>query len=152
MNIISKKSRCALHGMAYLGQYGNGKPVPFEDILAYLREYASGLTLSSGYIAKVFQTVSRAGIVEAVTGPSGGYRLARPANEIRLIEIIESLEGPLLSNCCPLSVAGCRQRPKCGVGSLIRESEMVFQRFFERHTVATLARKMNFPSRVQPVL
>ena len=151
MNIISKKSRCALHGMAYLGQYGNGRPVPFEEILAYLREYSSGLTLSSGYIAKIFQSVSRAGIVEAVTGPSGGYRLARPANQIRLIEIIESLDGPLLSDCCPLSVVGCRQQPKCGVGSLIRESEMVFHRFFERHTVATLARKMNLPSGVQSV-
>jgi len=152
VNIISRKSRCALHGMAYLGRYGNGKPVPFEDILGYLREYASGLTLSSGYIAKIFQTVSRAGIVEAVPGPSGGYRLARPANEILLIEIIESLEGPLLSNCCPLSVTGCRQQPECGVGSLVRESEMVFHRFFERHTVATLARKMNLPSRALPVL
>ena len=145
MTIISKKARYALHGMAYLGRHGNGRAVPFEEILNYLREYASGLTLSPGYIAKIFQAVSRAGIVEAVSGPSGGYRLARPASEIRLIEIIETLEGPMLTDCCLLSVAGCRNQPKCGVASLIRESELVFYRFFERHTVATLAHKMDLP-------
>jgi len=152
MNIISKKARYALHGMAYLGRYGNGRPVPFEEILTYLREYASGLTLSPGYIAKIFQAVSRAGIVEAVSGPSGGYRLARPANEIRLIEIIETLEGPMLTRCCLLSVSGCRNQPRCGVGSLIHESEMIFHRFFERHTVATLARKMELPGPARAVL
>lgn len=45
------------------------------------------------YLAKHLQALSRAGIVEAVTGPNGGYRLARPADQISLLEVVEAIEG-----------------------------------------------------------
>lgn len=146
MSIISKRARYALHGLAYIAvSSGGGEPVSFDDILAYLRTYSPRLTLSSGYLAKVFQEISRAGFTDAVSGPRGGYRLARPAERIRLIEIVEALDGPLVTGCCLLSVLECPRQSTCGVRDVIHEAELSFYRFFEKETVASLAGRMTFP-------
>lgn len=45
------------------------------------------------YLAKHLQALSRAGILEAVPGPRGGYRLARPATEISVLDVVEAIDG-----------------------------------------------------------
>lgn len=49
--------------------------------------------LAPAYMAKHMQALARAGVVESVRGPRGGYRLARPATEISLWDIVEAIEG-----------------------------------------------------------
>lgn len=142
MAIISKKSRIALHGLAYLALSSRQDPVPFEEILGYLRAYSVQLPLSPTYIAKIFQDVSRAGFADSVSGPRGGYRLARPAAEISLIEIVESLDGPLLTGCC-LAIGDCPRQEICGVRAVIHQAELAFYRFFEEETVASLAGRLD---------
>ena len=148
MSIISKKARYALHGLAYIAEFSDGEPVPFNKILRYLRVYAQRLTLSPGYIAKVFQDVSRAGLTVATPGPRGGYRLARRPEEIRLIEVVEALDGPVGSECCLLSVGECQQQSTCAVRKIILEAELTFYGFFQNETVASMAHKMVFPDSV----
>ncbi|MFQ5700538.1 MAG: RrF2 family transcriptional regulator [Acidobacteriota bacterium] len=145
MSIVSRKSRYALHGLAFIAVSSQGKPVPYNKILEYLRAYSQNLSLSTGYIAKVFQELSRAGFTAAVSGPHGGYQLARPAGRISLIDVVEALDGPLLTGCCLLSVGDCPKQSTCGVRTIIQEAELAFYRFFQRETVATLARRMDFP-------
>ncbi len=145
MALISKKARYALHGLAYVASVSNGEPVPFNRILSYLRAYSQRLTLSPGYIAKVFQEMSRAGLMVAVPGPRGGYQLARPAKDIHLIEVVEALDGPILTECCLLSVGQCERQATCGVRRVIHEAELSFYHFFQNETVASLARRMDFP-------
>jgi len=93
----------------------------------------------------VFQEVARAGFTSALTGPRGGYRLSRPADQIRLIQVIEALDGQLLPGWCLLSIGDCPGQQTCGVRALIGEAELTFYRFFEKHTIASLARRMAFP-------
>jgi Rrf2 family protein len=45
------------------------------------------------YLAKHLQSLARAGIVDTVKGPRGGYRLARPSTEITMLEIVEAIDG-----------------------------------------------------------
>jgi Rrf2 family protein len=142
---LSKKARYAFHGLAYIAAFSRGKPVPFDEILAYLRAYSQSLTLSPTYIAKIFQTVSRAGLAEAVPGPNGGYQLSREPGRIRLVDIIEILDGPMLSECCLMSVGGCPRQERCGVRSVIREAELAQYRIYERETLASLCKKVEFP-------
>ncbi|HEX9992583.1 MAG TPA: Rrf2 family transcriptional regulator [Acidimicrobiales bacterium] len=46
------------------------------------------------YLAKHLQLMSRAGLITSQPGPRGGYRLARPANEITVLDVVEAVEGP----------------------------------------------------------
>ncbi len=45
------------------------------------------------YLAKHLQALGRAGVLETVKGPRGGYRLARPATEITLLDVVEAIDG-----------------------------------------------------------
>ena len=49
--------------------------------------------LAPAYMAKHMQALARAGVVESVRGPRGGYRLARPADHISLWDIVEAIES-----------------------------------------------------------
>jgi Rrf2 family protein len=139
MPIISKKSRCAFHGLAYLARSSNGSPVPFDEILGYITQQSSGPVLSSGYIAKIFHSVSRAGIVESVPGPSGGYRLARQPAEIRLLEVVELLDGPLVSRQDESAPEENVDEATCNVDDFIRACEENVHESLERSSVASLA-------------
>src|ERR1700704_2312596 len=57
---------------------------------ARLAEYHG---IPAAYLAKHLQSLSRAGIVESVPGPGGGYRLARPAEKISVLDIVQAIEG-----------------------------------------------------------
>ena len=144
MPLLSKRTRYAFHGLAYLATFGGEEPLPLDSLLEYLRGYSHRLTLSPGYIGKIFQQISRAGLTESIPGPRGGYLLARPADEILLVEVVEALEGPLLTECCLLSLGTCDDQHICGVKDKVQQAEMAFHRFFSAETVASLAASMTF--------
>ena len=144
MPILSRKARYALHGLGFIAAFSQDKPLPSEEILAYLRSYSPRHTLSSGYLAKILQEVSRAGFTVSVTGPRGGYQLARPAEEIGVLEVVEALDGPLTSGECMLSVAGCPRQATCGFRSLIQKAEMAFYGSLKSATIASIADLTDF--------
>lgn len=80
---------------------------------------AAGLAERAGLeaptVAKVLKPLAQAGLVEAFRGASGGYRLARPAHDISLIEIVEAMEGPLGMTECSLHAGACGIESSCGV-------------------------------------
>jgi Rrf2 family protein len=47
----------------------------------------------TAYLAKHLQVLARSGVLEAVPGPRGGYRLARPATEISMLDVVEAVDG-----------------------------------------------------------
>src|SRR3990172_8485894 len=53
---------------------------------------AAGLGVPATYLAKVLQGLPRAGLLRAVRGPGGGVRLARPARDIRLWDVLAAVE------------------------------------------------------------
>lgn len=71
--------------------------------------------LPAPYLAKQLQSLVRAGILSATTGPQGGFRLARPAGEITLLEIVEAVDGAR-------SPYECREIRRQGAGALPAES------------------------------
>jgi FeS assembly SUF system regulator len=65
--------------------------------------------------SKLMKRLARAGLVDSFRGAAGGYRLARPAREITLAEIVEALDGPIGLTECSLGHAGCERQSFCEV-------------------------------------
>ena len=84
---ISEAASIALHTMAYLARN--------KDRMVSTHEIAGAMGLSENHLAKVRQRLVKAGLVEAQRGPSGGFMLSRPAEDITLLEVYEAIEGPL---------------------------------------------------------
>jgi Rrf2 family protein len=57
---------------------------------ARLAEYHG---VPAAYLAKHLQAMSRAGLLESVQGPGGGYRLARPPSDICVLDVVEAIDG-----------------------------------------------------------
>ncbi|MCY7353944.1 MAG: SUF system Fe-S cluster assembly regulator [Lysobacter sp.] len=85
-----------------------------DDVLS-----TTGLAEQAGLevptVAKVLKPLAQAGLVEAFRGVNGGYRLARCADAISLIEIVEAIEGPLGMTECSVHAGLCGIEHSCGV-------------------------------------
>jgi Rrf2 family protein len=60
-------------------------------------EMATGEALSTAYVGKLMRVLRQAGLVSSTRGQAGGYRLARPADDITVDQIIHALDGTLWS-------------------------------------------------------
>ncbi len=82
---LSTKGRYAMVALADLAQASDGK-------LMSLGEISKRQDVSLPYLEQLFVKLRRAGLVESVRGPGGGYRLARPTETIRVSEILEAVD------------------------------------------------------------
>lgn len=73
--------------------------------------------LPHAYIEQLVGALRRAGIVTATRGHSGGYRLARPAEQISLVDAVRALDGPILEMPCagPGDLESCDRPQDCSV-------------------------------------
>ncbi len=82
---LSTKGRYAMVALADLALAGP------EDLVS-LAEISRRQDISLPYLEQLFVKLRRAGLVEAVRGPGGGYRLSRAASEIRVSDVMEAVE------------------------------------------------------------
>jgi Rrf2 family protein len=76
---------CGMFDLAY-----NGLDQPVQ-----VRVIGERQRIPTRYLEQIFQRLRRARLVAGKRGPGGGYRLARPAAEISLREVVEAVEGPV---------------------------------------------------------
>lgn len=82
---LSTKGRYAMIALVDLALAPNGR-------LVSLGEIADRQDVSLAYLEQLFVKLRRAGLVTSVRGPGGGYRLARPADAIRVSDILEAVD------------------------------------------------------------
>jgi FeS assembly SUF system regulator len=85
------------------------------DAVASAAELAEQAGLEVPTVAKLLKPLAQAGLVEGFRGTNGGYRLARPAERISLVEIVEAMEGPLGMTECSVHAGACGIEQSCGV-------------------------------------
>ncbi len=79
---------------------------------------AEELHASEAHLAKVLHTLTRAGLLESKRGPNGGYILAKPGSKTTLLDVYETLEGPVRRDGCLFAKPVCNQ-VKCILGGLV---------------------------------
>jgi Rrf2 family transcriptional regulator, iron-sulfur cluster assembly transcription factor len=101
---LSTKGRYAVMAMADLAQHAKGKPVTLAEI-------AERQEISLSYLEQLFGKMRKAGLVSSVRGPGGGYLLGRAAGELRVADIVLSVDEPIkATRCTPGSPNGCHSR------------------------------------------
>ncbi len=91
---LSTKGRYAVMAMADLaGNTGDDHPVPLAEI-------ARRQEISLSYLEQLFAKLRRAGLVKSIRGPGGGYRLARPAGDVRIADVILAVDEPISATRC----------------------------------------------------
>lgn len=102
-----------------------------------LPEFSAEQNLSYHHVAKVAQTLAREGLILTRRGRSGGVTLARPPEEIRVGDVVRTLEsGMRLADC-----GGCALRDDCSTSGLLAEALAAFMAVLDRVTLAEAARR-----------
>ena len=91
--IFTTKAEYGVRLLIELGRSGHESPVSLKALAE-----AEGLPLA--YMERIVALLKKAGLVESTRGAHGGYRLARPAEEIRMDEAVLALEGTVAPMEC----------------------------------------------------
>jgi Rrf2 family protein len=96
---------------------------PKGEALALIPQIARAEGISAGLLARAFQKMARAGLVETQRGAAGGVSLGRPADEISLRDIVEAVEGPVELNRCLSLRNPCANAKLCPLSAVWREAQ-----------------------------
>ena len=119
--------------MAYLAQNSaDGRAVS-------AREVACREKLPADYLEKIFTRLQKAGLLAAKKGVSGGYIMARPAAEIKILEIFNALDSPSTKVKC--IDAKCGREQGCLTKSLWCRMQEAVNGFLESITLQNLINK-----------
>jgi len=101
---LSTKGRYAVMALVDLAAQQN---VAESDRPVCLADIAQRQQLSLSYLEQLFAKMRRAGLVCSVRGPGGGYRLARPAGDIVIADIVAAVDEPIRATRCEAGSGGC---------------------------------------------
>ena len=79
------------------------------------RDLAERTGVPASYLTKVLLVLNRAGLVEAIRGTGGGYRLSKPAAEISLWEIVDPVDNVSRLDDCIMGLNECSEENPCGM-------------------------------------
>ncbi len=96
---ISESTSLAFHSLALMAEKAPKR--------LSVKTLASDLEASEAHLAKVMQRLHKAGFISSVRGPSGGFVISRPVDEISFLNIFEVLESPVALNGCPIGKNRC---------------------------------------------
>lgn len=129
---ISTKSRYALRLMAEVARSGNsGKPVPLHEVAR--RQHLSRL-----YLSQLAAPLKNAALLKSVWGNKGGFLLARPPQQIRLLDVVEAVDGPICILDCVLNPGDCMRSASCSCLNVWREVNDSIVRTLANRTLADL--------------
>ncbi len=110
---------------------------PFGQVVM-IEEMSREEGIPRSFLAKIFQSLARAGIVRSVRGTRGGFALARQPETITTLEIIEAIEGRIAVQRCLQAPAECPQVGGCPLCGLFEQAQTQVKEVFARTTLAGL--------------
>ena len=123
---LTTKGRYAVMAMADLATNANGRAISLSEI-------SSRQNISLAYLEQIFIKLKNKKLVKSTRGANGGYRLERPASEIKLSYIISAVDEEVkMLNCKKNSKKGCNNKStKCITHNLWDELDQHIHGFFE---------------------
>lgn len=131
---LSTRSRYGVRLMLALGVSDKKSPI-------FLKDIARAEEISEKYLSQIIIPLKAKGLVTTFRGAHGGYILSRPASEIKLLEIIEPLEGDLSLVDCVTNADVCTRSTECVTRDVWTEMSTMLMKFLDDVTLEDLIQK-----------
>ena len=127
---LNSKARYAVMALADLAKSNAKEPTSLTEIS--LRQ-----GISIDYLEQLFSKLRKNNLVQSIRGPSGGYLLSKPPDEIKLLSIISAVDEKIETvKCRKESKKGCNGKSiKCITHNLWDDLETHINKFFEENTL-----------------
>ena len=132
---FTKAEEYGVFGVLYLAERDRDSVTPLSEI-------SEAQNIPEKFLAKIFQSLSKAGIIRSHRGVRGGFTLARDPKGITVKEVLETIQGPYhLMKCIPDPSACTNNRANfCALREVLQIAENKLVSVFEHYTVADLAK------------
>jgi Rrf2 family protein len=130
MLALPQTAEYALRGVSYIAEHEAGGPVPLPTV-------AAALDAPRNYLSKTLYQLGLLGVLRAERGVRGGYRLGRPPERLRLLDIV----GPFLpatEHHCVMGRVVCRDDEPCGAHPRWKQVRVALESFLTEMTLADL--------------
>ena len=131
---FTKAEEYGMFGVLYLADADRSKVIPLSEI-------SQAQDIPEKFLAKIFQSLSKAGIVRSHRGVRGGFTLAKSPEQISMKEVLETIQGPYHLMKCTESIAACDRADIefCALREVLVIAEQKLVSVFEHYTLADLA-------------
>lgn len=136
MKVLSQTSKYGIRALLYIVSK------PREEAYVSIGEISQKLDFSFHFLTKIFRELTNNGILNSYRGPSGGIALAKPADQIMLIDVIYTLEGKDYFDNCLLGFPGCGSEKPCPVHEFWKEMKFEIKTHLCNTSLADLAEKI----------
>jgi Rrf2 family protein len=135
---LSLRGEYALRALLVLGlNYG-------KDVVR-IQAISEHQNVPKRFLEQILNDLKSAGVVQSRRGVAGGYRLAKPPNEITLATVVRHIEGALAPVSCVserfYEKCSCPDESRCAIRSVMKEIREAVVRIAERVTVADLCER-----------
>lgn len=129
--MLNQTAEYALRTAVYLTEQWEHGPVIASDL-------AAKLDIPANYLSKILHQLAKDGLLTSQRGKLGGFKLARPPEEITLTEVIAAFDPVDEQRRCLLGRPVCSDRTPCRAHNRWREHAAGFAKFFHETTLAML--------------
>ena len=127
-SFFSKKCEYGLQAVLYIAAQDDNYVCPVEEI-------SSKLNIPKEFTSKILQNLTESGIIESRKGKSGGFKIAKETTQIKLIDIVEAIDGVEIFNKCVMGFTNCTQDKKCLLHEEWQEIIIKAQDMLSRDTI-----------------
>jgi Rrf2 family transcriptional regulator, iron-sulfur cluster assembly transcription factor len=138
--IYSRSAEYAIRAFVHLASVPDGK-------YAMVKQIAEEGEIPSHFLAKILQQLARKGFLRSSKGPTGGFSLRMPANEISLIQIVDSVDGLADYSRCPAGLSECSDQAQCGMHDGWKALRSLIMNYLEHTSVEDVAKALDLKKR-----
>ncbi len=135
---LSLRGEYALRALLVLG-------LKYGDAVVRIQTISEHQNIPKRFLEQILNDLKSAGIVQSRRGVAGGYRLARPPQEITLAAVVRHVEGALAPVSCVserfYEKCSCPDESRCAIRSVMKEIREAVVRIAERVTVAEMCER-----------
>ncbi len=122
---LSEAASLAIHAMVLIGKA--------EQIIS-VNKIAEVTSSSKNHLSKVMQRLVKGNYVKSTRGPAGGFVLNKKPSKITLLDIYQSIEGPIVDSGCPMNYSAC-PFDKCLMDGITNKLSTEFKLYLKNKTL-----------------
>ena len=134
--IYSRSAEYAIRAFVHLAQVPEGK-------YAMVKNIAEQEDIPAHFLAKILQQLARKGLLRSSKGPTGGFALRVEPSEIRLLDIVEALDGLAPYQQCASGLSECSDDMPCSMHDSWVGLRSRIMDYLGRNTIADLAKALD---------
>jgi len=131
--MLSQTAEYALRAVLMVAREPEGRPIGAGRM-------AEALGIPQNYLSKTLHQLGRSGVLESTRGKLGGFRLARAADRITLLEVVVPFDDLTGKRYCLMGRQSCSDNAPCAAHSRWKSVAEKIGDFFRETTIADLAR------------